>query len=135
MSINQTNTFHFQSLIKILYFLGQRHFLSFVILEGKMVLIAYYLFYLVLLTLVKAIVFLNHIVRAGRNALKLYRPSSHQSVPCKMHQHCMSVYNEFLHEYRRKSLSVMVNNELHRNYQTNVQKIRNALTPPLVGTS
>ena len=29
----------------------------------------------------------------------------------------------------------MVNNELHRNYQTNVQKIRNALTPPLVDTS
>ena len=86
MSINQTNTFHFQSLIKILYFLGQRHFLSFVILEGKMVLIAFYLFYLVLLTLVKAIVFLNHIVRAGRNAVKLYRVVTSQS-----HAKCTSI--------------------------------------------
>ena len=29
----------------------------------------------------------------------------------------------------------MVSNQLHRNYQTNVQKIGNALTPPLVDTS
>ena len=50
-----------------------------------------------------------------------------QSVPCKMHQHCMKAYNEFLQEYNIKSLPI--NNQMHKNYQANVQKNRNALAP------
>ena len=39
--------------------------------------------------------------RDWRHALKSFR--NYQSVPWKMHQYCMSTYNEFLQEYYRKS--------------------------------
>ena len=63
--------------------------------------------------------------RDWRRSLKSFR--SYQSVSCKMHQHCMSEYNEFLQEYNRKSFPI--NKQMHKNCQANVQKNRNALAP------
>ena len=45
----------------------------------------------------------------------------HQSVSSKMHQFRMTVYNKFLCEFHKNSLSI--NKELDRNYQATAQKI------------
>ena len=87
MCLTPNQFFSFPFTEKKICSLLEKHFLGFVILEGWWLLP------------IKLIAY-----RDWRHALKLLR--NHQSVSCKMHQYCISAYNEFLQECNRKYLPI-----------------------------
>ena len=107
---NQINIFHLQSLNEIFYFLGQMHFLGFVVPYRKRYISHVYsplnwlhIFRTPFPKNTYGGCFWSYLFfpKPYRNWLLNNSIAHHQSVSSKTHQHCMSAYYNFLHELKK----------------------------------